>query len=232
MKADVYTNGPYLERNPSWHVEDSAWKAETILKLLRRNQLEPRTFCEVGCGAGEILRQLQNNLSKDCTFIGYDISPQALDLAQLRANERLQFKLGDITTDHTIFVDIILIIDLLEHLENYYDFLRTTKRKSRYHVLHIPLDLSVQSVLRSGRLLTARQRVGHIHYFTKETALQALSDVGYHVIDYIYTGSGVDRKAPSIKNQIAKLPRQILFALQSDLAVRLLGGYSLMVVTE
>ncbi len=184
------------------------------------------------CGVGEILSQLQASLSKDCTFRGYDISPQALELAQQRANERLQFELKDISADQTAFFDLMLIIDLIEHLEDYLGFLRKIKTNSRYKILHIPLDLSAQSVLRSGRILKDRKDFGHIHYFTKETALQSLVDTGYKIIDHMYTATRVDLKAQSIKGQLSKLPRQILFAFNPDFLVRLLGGYSLMVLAE
>ena len=34
-----YINGEYLEKNPTWDVEDSPWKAEHILKIINRNKL-------------------------------------------------------------------------------------------------------------------------------------------------------------------------------------------------
>jgi hypothetical protein len=228
----MYSDGTYLERNPTWHVEDSPWKAARILTLLRRNRVEPKTICEIGCGAGEILRQLQTRLGGDCVLCGYEISPQALALAQQRANAKLHFKLGDVATDQGTFFDVMLIIDVIEHLENYFGLLQQVKPKSRYKVLHIPLDLSVQSVLRRGRLLDLRHSVGHIHYFTKDIALQAVVDAGYKIVDYMYTGSGVEQKGKSIKNGLARLPRRALFAMAPDFAVRLLGGYSLMVLAE
>lgn len=58
--------------------------------------------------AGEVLRLLQGAMPSDCSFSGYDISPQALTLCQTRANEKLQFKLADIaeetSTSKTILV--------------------------------------------------------------------------------------------------------------------------------
>ena len=49
----IYTDGTYLKQNPNWHQDDSAWKADHILSLLKRNGVEaPGSICEVGCGAG------------------------------------------------------------------------------------------------------------------------------------------------------------------------------------
>lgn len=58
---DRYTGGDYLADNPGWHVADSAWKAEQILAGLGPARVQ--TVCEVGCGAGEVLVQLQRRLA-------------------------------------------------------------------------------------------------------------------------------------------------------------------------
>jgi len=52
-----------------------------ILKLIDKHRLEPRTICEVGCGAAEVLDRLQSRLPVDAEFCGCEISPQALRLA-------------------------------------------------------------------------------------------------------------------------------------------------------
>jgi hypothetical protein len=72
--------------------------------------------------------------------------------------------------------------------------------------------------------------VGHLHHFTKETALAALEDCGYQIIDYFYTGGTVDLPSRTIKTKLAKLPRKLFFKINQDLAVRTVGGYSLMVL--
>ncbi len=59
MLEEIYTSGEYLAKNPTWHIEDSSWKAMQIIRMIAQNHLAPKTICEVGCGAGEILKQLQ-----------------------------------------------------------------------------------------------------------------------------------------------------------------------------
>jgi tRNA G46 methylase TrmB len=65
--------------------------------MVNNHNLMLQTICEVGCGAGEILRQLQANMAEDCTFVGYEISPQAFELCKERANKRLRFEIKNIT---------------------------------------------------------------------------------------------------------------------------------------
>lgn len=227
---DLYTSGRYLEENPSWHAEHSGWKARHILKAMARHNLRPRTICEVGCGAGEILRELQAALPEDTEFFGYEISPQAFALCQTRANPRLHFFLEDITQKAEVCFDLILLIDLLEHLEDPYSFLRSLKPKSRYKILHFPLDLSVQAVLRVKPLLRLRKSVGHIQYFNKELALLLLRETGYELMDYFYTPTMIDLIGKSWTSRLGRLPRKLLFRLHPDLAARLLGGFSLLVL--
>ncbi len=68
MDQKIYTSGEYLEKNPNWHVEESPWKAKQVTRMTTRNHVVPKTICEVGCGAGEVLRQLQEQMDNECLF--------------------------------------------------------------------------------------------------------------------------------------------------------------------
>lgn len=232
MLEEIYTSGEYLKKNPTWHVEESPWKAKQVLQIMKQNGITPKTICEVGCGAGEILKQLQESMDNDCVFWGYDISPQAFELFKSRANERLQFKLRDIRQEKEAFFDLILVMDVIEHLEDYFDFLRAVKSRSQYKIFHIPLDLSVQTILRRTALLKVRESYGHIHYFTKELFLQMLKEVGYELLDYSYTARAIELPSKELKRNLLKLPRKLLFAINEDIAVRILGGWSLLVLAK
>ncbi len=78
VRRTTILHGGYLAKNPAWHVEESVWKARQILCMLRQNGVAPKTVCDVGCGAGEVLKQLKENLDTGCDFLGSDISPQAI----------------------------------------------------------------------------------------------------------------------------------------------------------
>jgi SAM-dependent methyltransferase len=227
-----YTSGSYLERNPLWHTEESSWKAEQIMRMLNRHKIVPRTICEVGCGAGEVLRQLQPRLGGGCEMLGCDVSPQAIELCSSRANEKLRFLLGDITRISENFFELILVLDVIEHVEDYFSLLRNIKERALYKIFQIPLDLSVQTILRSTPLLKDREKYGHIHYFNKEIALQLLIDVGFQIVDYFYTGVALDLPSSDLKNVVMRIPRRLIYSVNRDMAVRLLGGYRLLFLTK
>ena len=229
--TQIYNDGTYLENNPTWHEEDSPWKARQIKKIIENNALHPNSICEIGCGAGEILNQLsEQGVGK--VFYGYEISEQAFTLCKKKSKTNLTFLHQDLLEENAQRFDIVMAIDVFEHVEDYLGFLRKLKEKAKYKIFHIPLDLSVQTVLRLSPMIKVRKSFGHIHYFTKETALETLKDTGYEIIDYFYTGGSLELPNREWKSNLLKLPRKFAFAVNKDLAVRILGGYSLMVLTK
>lgn len=234
LEADqpgIYKDGTYLENNKTWHAEDSPWKAGRIKAILDRNKLSPARVCEVGCGAGEILKTLSEAMPAG-RFDGYEVSPQAYGLCKGKENDRLNFHLGDVA-GLDVFYDCLLCIDVMEHVEDYIGFIKGLKGKARYKIFHIPLDISVSSVLLSS-MMRARLSVGHLHYFNRDTALATLRDAGYEIVDAFYTAAFKDRgsKARSLKEALARLPRRLLFSVSPDLEATLLGGSSLMVLAR
>lgn len=227
----LYIDGEYLAKNPAWHVEESAWKALQILCMLRQNGITPKTVCDVGCGVGEVLKRLQTGLGTDCAFTGYDVSPQAIDLAKTRATDKIRFELGDFEGKTVDYFDLILVLDVIEHLPDYFSFLQKLVKKGRYKIFHIPLDLSVQTVFRRNGLIKRREMYAHIHYFSKETALRTLEEAGYEILDYFYTPRSIEFGA-SPGQMLLKLPRRLLFSVHRDFAARLLGGFSLLVLAQ
>jgi 2-polyprenyl-3-methyl-5-hydroxy-6-metoxy-1,4-benzoquinol methylase len=230
--ATVYQDGRYLARNPNWHTEDSAWKAGQVIAVMTANQLTPSSICEVGCGAGEVLNELHRRLPSHIRFYGYEIAPEAFAQCQSRAKERLEFYQSDLLSMAQSFHDLVLAIDVFEHVEDYMGFLRQLRTMGHHKILHIPLDLSVQTVLRAEPLLAQRQAVGHLHYFTKDTALATLRDTGYEIIDWFYTSGATDLPSRGLKSALLKVPRKLLFAWKRDAAVRLFGRYSMMVLAR
>jgi cyclopropane fatty-acyl-phospholipid synthase-like methyltransferase len=232
MLEQRYRTDEHIQKVPDWHTEESPWKARHIARLLERNHLQPSTICEVGCGFGEVLKLMQEQMSQDCEFWGYEISPVALEHARERANDRLHFKLADMTQEQDVFFDLLLILDVVEHVENYLGFLQQIRTKGTYKIFQVPLDLSVQTVLRGKVLLWLRDSWGHIHYFTREMFLRSLIDCGYEILDYTYTSSSVELPTHVLQTKLMRAPRKLLYALNKDLTARVLGGYRLMVLAR
>jgi hypothetical protein len=227
----IYHDGTYLRNHPTWHAEDSRWKATQIGKILRKNNIAPSTVCEVGCGAGEILACLANDYGATVQLSGYDISRQAFEICRKKERQNLHYFLKDILDERDASFDVVLAIDVFEHVEDYFGFLRKLRTKGKFKVFHVPLDLSVQRVLRGSPILRDRAG-GHIHAFTKETALATLEDTGYEVIDSFYTRGALELPNRGWKANLLSLPRKLGFFVHQDLTVRVLGGFSLLVLAK
>ncbi|MCW5726926.1 class I SAM-dependent methyltransferase [Parvibaculum sp.] len=226
---EIYLDKTYLENNPTWHVEDSPWKAQQIRLMLCRHNIAANTICEIGCGAGEVLKQLSWEYPTT-QFFGYELSPDAYELCKTRETQSVKYFMENLLVREEKF-DVLLCIDVFEHVEDYIGFLKSLKSKATYKVFHIPLDITVSAVLRNT-MISARQKVGHLHYFTQETALATLRDSGYEIVDYFFTRSFDGLPSRSLKSKIAKLPRKILYMMSPNLMVKLLGGCSLLVLTK
>ena len=125
-----------------------------------------------------------------------------------------------------------MLIDVFEHVEDYLGFLRRVAPLGRRLLCHVPLDMSAQMVARGEPIRTVREQVGHLHYFSKDTALATLRDAGYRIEATRYLGETIDTPNRTLRMKLAAWPRQICFGLAPDLAVRILGGYSLLVLCE
>ncbi len=228
---DIYSNenSDYRNNNPSWHVEDSPWKAQQIYKIIKKNNLYFDTIVEIGCGVGEILNQLYYKLPNNVNLFGYDISKDAYQEAKIRSKERLSFYNEDLLLQNVSF-DLLLMIDVFEHVDDYIKFLKSSKSKAKYFIFHIPLDLSVTSIVRN-KLIDARNSVGHIHYYSKETALATLEYSNFEIIDYFYTDGAISL-GKKIRTRALNLVRKLFFSLNKDFTVRIFGGYSLLVLAK
>jgi SAM-dependent methyltransferase len=227
----LYTSGEYLASNPTWHAEDSAWKAIQVMGMLNRHGLRPRTVCEVGCGVGEVLRELHDRMDHQPNFVGYEISPQAFKLAASQSSERLTFRLGDVLEDDERF-ELTLLIDVIEHVEDYFSLLRGLRARSGHAMLHIPLELSVLSVLLDTPMTFSRDRLGHLHFFTRDIALGMIRGVGYEILDWRFTAASSQYPRGSWKLRAVERARRVAFPLNQTAAVRILGGYSLLVLAR
>jgi SAM-dependent methyltransferase len=227
-----YQSNDYLLQNPTWDEEDSPWKAAKILKLIKRHHLAPRSICEVGCGAGGVLAALRNDLELDCQFIGFDIAP-ALNAFWSKHDKAITFHLGDfLTFEPRSVYEVLLLIDVIEHLENPFDFLRQASSRAKWFILHIPLDLHVSAAFRNSPLLKARNQFGHLHYWNKDLSLQMLKECGLTIIDWEYTRGTIELQQKSLQRDVANIVRRLLFPIAPDVAVRILGGFSLLVLAK
>ena len=220
--SSIYRDGAYLEQNEDWHCKDSLWKANHILDLLRKNEVSFQSAVEVGCGAGKILHELSQALP-DKIFTGFDISPQAASFWEETAGP-VRYTLGDFNETDESF-DLLLAIDVFEHVPDYMTFLKQLSTRAKHFVFHVPLDMNMLMLAKNDHL-ELRKRIGHLHYFSRATTEATLQDSGYRIVDWFYTP---ELELPANKRRINPL-RKLLFRFSPDFAVKVLGGWSMMIL--
>jgi hypothetical protein len=231
VSSNRYKSSDYLKSNPTWDIEDSPWKTKNIIQLIQDYNLCLSSICEVGCGAGGVLSGLRGRY-RDVELTGYDIAPDAEKFWKSYKSENIQFHVGDFFELNKRDFDLILILDVLEHVADPHEFLTKLNGKAKFYIFHFPLDLSALSVLRENPLLYVRRKVGHIHYFTKGLALELLKECGYEVIETRYTNASFNAPQRSWKTRLLTLPRMLAYGLGKDFGVRLLGGETIMVLAR
>jgi SAM-dependent methyltransferase len=224
-----YLDGTQLAAAPDWYESDAAWKAERVRDMMRKHGMEPGSICDVGCGTGGVLDHLSQTLPPTTRLVGYELSPQAVALAPEARKQRITF-VSEWAEESEGGFDLMLVLDVFEHVDDYLGFLRTIRGKARSFIFHIPLDVSVQTVLRGSPFTRARESLGHLHYFSRDTALATLHDTGYATADEELTQPGIDLWGG--KSRLARLPRKAAFRLNPRLAARVMGGFSLLVLAR
>jgi SAM-dependent methyltransferase len=221
----IYNEGTYLKHNASWHQEDSPYKAKLVIDLL--DNLPAKSILEAGCGAGEVIKILSCHFP-DIRFYGYDISADAATFWAAKESANLSFFCANLL-DSDKHADVVLCLDVFEHVSDYMGFLQKLKSHGSYFIFNVPMDMCVMKLLTSG-LKHAREEVGHLHYFNEWSARATLEDCGYEIEVARLSAAFLKIPPRNFRQLLAVFPRIFAhFLLGSRLACKLLGGYGLMV---
>lgn len=226
----MYESGEYLAKNADWHAEDSPWKAAKIDQILRRFGQTPRSIAEIGTGAGKVLITLGRLRPGVESLTGFDISADALVLAKdnLGLDDSVTFRMG--SPDLGENFDLVLLVDVLEHVEDYWQMIRNAGSYGAVLCAHIPLEMNVLQVARPKTLSNARSKVGHIHHFNVDTALGAFTDQGFKIIGFDYTFGAIDLASGGLKRRLVRPIRRLLSAISPKLSANFLGGASVLIL--
>jgi SAM-dependent methyltransferase len=231
MSDTRYNDGTYAEQNPDWHARDAQEKARAVVQLIDMIDYEPTSILDVGCGRGHVLVDVKRRLDETgrthIAYTGWDLSFDAIERCPTVAG--MEFRGGNMLVSNA-WGDVVLCVDTFEHVGNDVGWLRRLREHGRMFVFRIPLDLSALDVVRPKHLLSARKDFGHKHAYTRELALQVLEEAGFNVLFESY--HRVPLHDPRPRQRLTDGVRSALFTAHPHRAVRLLGGYSLMVIAR
>ena len=234
-----YISGDYTKKNHSYHIEDSEFKWKNFLNILKKSNFNfdaINSITDIGCGVGQIIIEAKksNLFNSKCIFEGYDLNPDAIQLAK-KNYEQISFNNEDFINLNTTKKDLIIVADVFEHIQDPYNFLSKLKEKGDFFLFNIPLEISLFSMIRTKNIFKeSYSNVGHLHFYTKRTSLLLLKSIGIDVINY----NLVNNRFQDFKNKknLRSLPINILQYLlglfSKNLACSIFGGYSLVVLAN
>ena len=190
-----------------------------------------KAFATSAVARGGSLAALRSAFPRAALF-GFDIAPDAATFWKQHENLDIHFQIGDFFETNRRNYDCVLLLDVIEHVPNPFDFLGRLRGVAEYYVFHIPLDLSAINVVRESPLLHVRHKVGHIHYYTKNLALTLLEECGFRLLEWRYTGAAFASPQNNLRTRVARIPRYLVYAINKDFGVRLLGGETLLVLAK
>lgn len=176
----IYSDGTYTKLNPTLHAEDSAYKMSYIAKLLGKVQWNhPEVkILDIGGGAGELGRLV-------CDWFianGYTVCASVLDVAEEMISIQKQNNpyiknsyIGDIETLGEEQFDLVLMVDVIEHIQNCEQVADKLNNYTTHIIYNIPTEINLVDTLRN---IAMRKRyyplqtesLGHVHFFSARSA--------------------------------------------------------------
>jgi hypothetical protein len=186
--VELYTRGDYATRYPDYHLSESANKAadlrpalKVLLGVFKGRNLR---IADVGAGPGGVLDEVVKviaGLNPQITVepVGYEISPEAVAIGAAKfPNIPLRQKFFEVSDGP---VDLVTFVDVLEHVENPWELLRTARASSRYMIVRQPM-LESFSTYRHSDYAGQRKTWGHISFFTHRFFLDMADATGWEPV--------------------------------------------------
>jgi len=207
VERKEYYDDIYLNRDPVGFEENVAVpiKTKIILSLLKERKNTPsQKILELGCGEGYVARIIEKNLQPSL-LIGQDISFRALESARTVIKEGLFIQCeAECLPVRDNCLDLILLVDVLEHLLNPALVLKEALRLSRSLLVKVPLEKNVwgwsfkwgvEPLIRTIQgILKGRKRNNgnffnpHIHLFSEKDITSIINVAGGRVMVRKKTG--------------------------------------------
>ena len=197
---NMYVSGEYIRRNPTLDVEDTQWKLTKTFPFIDKWLHEiPSTrvkVLDVGGGAGLFLKGISEYLTaKNIRVEQYalDLSREMLEI-QKRNNPDIK-EIFEGSIEKTSFddkeVDLVLMIDVIEHVPDAGAALKELRRISKYAIFKVPLEnnlyYNVLNLIKGGRLRRdIFQNVGHLNYYTFRKLSRQLAEYSGDVLKYAF----------------------------------------------
>lgn len=157
-------------------IETVEWKIPNLMQVVP-GSYQPASVAEVGCFTGHLIGNLLINGKKDFKKYGYDVNPDAINTAKLLYPD-IDFSHEDIFRSNLRF-DLVILSDILEHIENEEDFLSRCQTISNRILLNLPLEKSLATI---NRKYGFDDPSGHLRAYNLRDAEKLIRRAGYRIL--------------------------------------------------
>lgn len=239
--ADIYTSGEFWGEIPDFLVGQAPNKIRFLMDfidfdvIMKNLPNKTITIADIACGAGKVSTGIAERLRErypdyQITVYGYDLSPQAIDVAK-KLNTEGEFICGDFKDAGRTW-DLALLIDIMEHIPDPDEFIRDVAERSRYFVVGFAMDDNLANKLSKARR-EVTNKSGHISLFDEKKALEVSGKYGKVLnISYIANPLGRNLRIKRVRHLFTFLPRLLLQILSRRLKGKVFGGESIYVLVE
>lgn len=245
--SEFYKTDEYLRKHPSLHEEDSPWKVNKIIPMVdsfienQRHKNEINVL-DVGGGAGLILKSISSYIQERYAIrvnkFALDLSPGMLKI-QKANNPDLKRLLNEDITEVSLKdkeMDLVLMVDVIEHVPEPLKALEELKRASKFMIFKVPLDdniySNVRNLLSGGKYTANYSKIsGHINtYNLSKIRNQIEANAGvilscYFTDTFSYVlNSEFYSKEMDLRHRIGYFVASCAYRLSPRLCSRLFGG--------
>lgn len=253
LVRNLYLTDEYLKKNPSLHEEESPWKVHKIVPLIDRfidciNGKEEINILDVGGGAGFILNSVSTYIESSYGIrvnkYALDLSPHMLEIQSKTNPDMVKALNEDIrkTSFRDKEIDLILLIDVLEHVPNPAEALEELRRISSFSILKVPLQDSIFSIIWNFMRRGEPKRYdfetyGHINFYSFSKLKHQIEKHAGRLLNFCFTLRFNSRlntehytEKLRIRNQLRDFFASFIFLLSPGLCSTLFGDIAFILV--
>jgi SAM-dependent methyltransferase len=200
MQKNIYTSGEYILKNPTLDVEDTTWKITKLTPLVDEftNQFSKTKvkILDVGGGAGLFLKGISDYLrSKDIGVEQYALD-LSMEMLRMQKENNPDITIFEGSIEKTSFedkkMDIVLMIDVLEHIPNAVKALKELRRISEYVIFKVPLENNIYynflNLIKAGGLRKdICEKVGHVNFYNFRNLKKQITSHAGKILSYSFT---------------------------------------------
>jgi predicted TPR repeat methyltransferase len=190
---DGFRNDPVKREEYAIKVD---WKVRKLIQHIP-DGFVVGNILEVGCAFGVLLNNIADRLHIK-TRTGIDISGNNIEVAKNlfpecnffkgTLEEFLYFTPDEKQKSH---FDLIVLSDIVEHIPDDLDFLKTVKKSASYVLLNLPLEKSFKT---RNRKYGENDPSGHLRSYNEAEANQLVTNAGFEVMKSFTSVSFFDKQ--------------------------------------